>query len=548
MPNPQMISFGPGQGNSADLQAQQIQLQRQQQLADMLRQQALAPTETQVVSGRVVKNSPWLGVAQLAKALMANRLQSQNDTKQTELGNAAAERSAAALRALAPPGVFDAPPQANTGMMGMPAEDAPPPQQGPQLSPELKQAWVRALKVSQTNPELGNKMILNLTDLTGNQKDWMAQGIDPRALGAAELKKAQAGGLVNVAPNNTVLDAGTNKPAFVAPDFQRGMNNSYGQNGQPQISTMQGAEAIPAMAGQVTAAEEAAKAAQDLVTVNTQDGPRLMPRSQAVQYAGGGAQQPPYRPMPPQGMQPNQGFPAGTQLPAPTPGMQPRADILQQERAAIMARPDSPQKMADLAAIDREIGGRQGAMPGIPLQTPAQAEQQVGAVKVQNSVDEALAKQLPQERKDKQAAIVKGEAAINLIDKALAHPGLAAATGLRGTIDPRNYIPGTDAKNFNVLMDQLRGQTFLQAMESLRGTGQITEIEGKKASDAIARLSTAQDSGEFKKAMTDFKSAISGGLQRTRATKDSIDVARQKLDEMPVSAIRKYNPATGRIE
>jgi len=173
------------------------------------------------------------------------------------------------------------------------------------------------------------------------------------------------------------------------------------------------------------------------------------------------------------------------------------------------------------------------AGPGIALQTPAQKESELGAVKVKNSVDEALAKQFPQELKDKQNALAKGETAIALIDKAIKHPGMQAATGLRSVIDPRNYIPGTDAKDFQVVMDQLGGQTFLQAMESLRGTGQITEIEGKKASDAIARLNRAQSKGEFTSALIDFKQSISGAMERARNTKTGIDVAREKLDSMP---------------
>ena len=143
---------------------------------------------------------------------------------------------------------------------------------------------------------------------------------------------------------------------------------------------------------------------------------------------------------------------------------------------------------------------------------------------------------MPQELKDKRVAIGKAETALGLIDKALNHPGRETATGLSGTIDPRNYIPGTNAKDFQVVMDQMGGQTFLQAMESLRGTGQITEIEGKKASDAIARLNRAQSDGEFKSALEDFKGVINIGLKNARSTPDAIDVARGKLDGMPAAA------------
>lgn len=212
MPNINTISFGPGQSN-ADLQAQQLQLQRQQKLAEVLRQQSLTPQGTQVVSGVAVKNSPLLGVAQLAKAFMANKLDKDTDAKQTEIGNTVAQRSAAALRALAPAGVFPdeqgapgagAPPM--PGPASMPAPAAPPqelggqpqmsvpgqqdPQAGaaqapapaaaPALDPETKARWVRALATYQTNPELGGKLIQELSKpaefSTTPQYDQQGQG------------------------------------------------------------------------------------------------------------------------------------------------------------------------------------------------------------------------------------------------------------------------------------------------------------------------------------------------------------------------------------
>ena len=66
------------------------------------------------------------------------------------------------------------------------------------------------------------------------------------------------------------------------------------------------------------------------------------------------------------------------------------------------------------------------------------------------------------------------------IDQALQHPGLETATGLQGRIDPRNYIPGTDSYNFNVRLDQLKGKTFLQAFEQLKGGGKLRKSKAKR--------------------------------------------------------------------
>lgn len=94
------------------------------------------------------------------------------------------------------------------------------------------------------------------------------------------------------------------------------------------------------------------------------------------------------------------------------------------------------------------------------------------------------------------------------------HPGFKAVVGLPDnplTGIPAKMgipIPGTDAGNFKVLMDQIGGKQFLQAYDNLKGAGQITEVEGKKATDAIARMNTAQDEPEFLKALDEFRGVV----------------------------------------
>lgn len=96
------------------------------------------------------------------------------------------------------------------------------------------------------------------------------------------------------------------------------------------------------------------------------------------------------------------------------------------------------------------------------------------------------------------------------------HPGRETGTGLSATWDPRNYIAGTDATDFKVALNQAKGQTFLQAYQSLKGSGAITDIEGAKATAAIARLDTSQSDEEFNKALDDFKTVIETGLARAK--------------------------------
>jgi hypothetical protein len=117
-------------------------------------------------------------------------------------------------------------------------------------------------------------------------------------------------------------------------------------------------------------------------------------------------------------------------------------------------------------------------------------------------------------KRGKESAIAATANQVAVIDKALNHPGRATATGLSGTLDPRNYIAGTDATDFRVVLDQIGGAAFLQAFESLKGGGAITEVEGKRATDAIARLNRAQSDGEFESALNELRSVMTEGYKR----------------------------------
>ena len=91
-----------------------------------------------------------------------------------------------------------------------------------------------------------------------------------------------------------------------------------------------------------------------------------------------------------------------------------------------------------------------------------------------------------------------------LLNKAKNHQGLKDATGLSSVLNPI-AAPGSPRRDFLVLLDQLKGKAFLQAFESLKGGGQITEVEGRKATEAMARLNTAQSEGEFTNALMTAK-------------------------------------------
>jgi hypothetical protein len=125
------------------------------------------------------------------------------------------------------------------------------------------------------------------------------------------------------------------------------------------------------------------------------------------------------------------------------------------------------------------------------------------------------AKSRTEARLEAPQAVAQAEEAIKLVDDLLKAPGFKQAVGGSRLLGIQK-IPGTDAKDFDVRLDQLKGKQFLQAFESLKGGGQITEVEGKKATDAIARMDAASSEAEFTKAAKEFQGVIRQGMERAK--------------------------------
>lgn len=130
------------------------------------------------------------------------------------------------------------------------------------------------------------------------------------------------------------------------------------------------------------------------------------------------------------------------------------------------------------------------------------------------------------------------ERALKTIAQIRTHPGRKYGTGAAGMIAP--HLPNTDARGFANLVDQAKGQTFLEAYNSLRGGGAITEAEGKKAEQAFARLDRAQSGADFDAALIDLEDVIRTGTARahkaagiTQGQATGPSVPRQYTDRLP---------------
>lgn len=94
------------------------------------------------------------------------------------------------------------------------------------------------------------------------------------------------------------------------------------------------------------------------------------------------------------------------------------------------------------------------------------------------------------------------------------HPGFTGAVGAGfGT----RFIPGTDAKAFEIRHKEVLSQAFLDAFEALKGGGAITEKEGEKATAARTRMDLAQNEKEYMAAAREYQGVLKRGIENARA-------------------------------
>jgi len=115
------------------------------------------------------------------------------------------------------------------------------------------------------------------------------------------------------------------------------------------------------------------------------------------------------------------------------------------------------------------------------------------------------------------AALPQVEGAANRalasIDSLYNDPYLANVVG---PINSRTPELTADAARVRGKIDQIGGQSFLQAFESLRGGGAITEVEGVKATQAIQRLNEAQSYKDYRAALKELRDIVTVGVERAR--------------------------------
>lgn len=261
----------------------------------------------------------------------------------------------------------------------------------------------------------------------------------------------------------------------------------------------------------------------------------------------------------PGGGVPGPGMLAQPPLPAPdTAGVIPanvNLDMLSPEQNQQLSQIISSMPSEQADAIIQMIAGRPPAAGAPVVQAPA-APAPGGAFRVPTKYQEALdterakisagleySPQLAAAEAQKKSAVLDAEtaakiradlpkvqstlsAAITTANQLLAHPGLGQITGPLGGRIPDGptavkyfnaVMAGTPAADAMALHQQAKGQVFLRAYETLKGGGQITEVEGEAARQALGRIDRAQTTEAYKAAVAEFIQAAQAGFAKMQA-------------------------------
>ena len=205
----------------------------------------------------------------------------------------------------------------------------------------------------------------------------------------------------------------------------------------------------------------------------------------------------------------------------------------------------SPEKQAEYLRVKRaeqikEIGGVQSLVaPGgavKPLGTLGGEVEAARAIAEGTALGKTAGESTGTARANLPKAEGQADEMLAVIDGILKDPAFAGGVGLKGPGflfgAKEKPIAGTPEAGFQSRVDQLQGQAFLQAFESLKGGGQITEVEGRKATEAIGRLSTAQSESAFRGAMNELKGIIVRAKSRARAKAASPDAGGWSIEEI----------------
>lgn len=172
----------------------------------------------------------------------------------------------------------------------------------------------------------------------------------------------------------------------------------------------------------------------------------------------------------------------------------------------------------------------------------------------QEARTEQLRRQMSKEEAETESALTTGiytvEDSISTIDDLEKHPSLNYLLGSVEGLTPVVRQGSVDAK---ALVDQIKSENFLQAIQKMRGTGPISDREGAAATAAIGNLDLRQSPEQFRRTLARIKRSLArmgDELKKKRARLEQPQQKaqqgqRQAIPEITDEELDEFAPAGG---
>lgn len=236
-----------------DLSAQQMQLQRRQQLVDLLRSQSLEPIgNTEVINGWAIKKSPLEPLGKLAQALAAAYAQKKIDDQQLDLYKGYQGRLGTVANGdqqTTAQSTNDATDQATNTSTA---------QQFFSTNPFNIGNYLKSRIAQDVGGEPAAAAFWDQYKPTNEMKNNDALGITTQQAKELELARRLKEGTMSLQPGQTNVMPDGSK--MVAPNFESGIAGGFDAQGNPVANAVAGASAIAAQnAGAIAQAQEGQK-------------------------------------------------------------------------------------------------------------------------------------------------------------------------------------------------------------------------------------------------------------------------------------------------
>jgi hypothetical protein len=478
-----------------------MDLSQQQQLAKMLMQQGMQSPQGQVVSGQYVKSSPLQYFANMANLLAGKSTEEAALKKEQDLAKLIRQESQTDAERIL------------RAQMGTPAVPATPEKYTELAGPydsknKMPLAYMEAKPAQAAIPGSNQAALIEALRGRSPVAQGMAQTLQKQLTEGPDWKEGKleqpdgstiTGWYNAKAPNpRATFIPGGNKPAYSPLDAEKfyhetGRYPPGYQPGQPNTPVQQSAPT------QVVPNAPVQNAPQGSLNQNA------MPVSNRVAAAPMSYQA---------GNQPITA--TGNTVPVSAmnrPGMSPKD--LSEANKQVYAKSEE-QRQADLKALPANIEQANMAIKTI--------DEMIGDARLNDKGEIVYQKYDPVSKK-----YVEGKQP---------HGGFESYVG--AGFPGLRFIEGTDTASFEPLYKSIKGQAFLDAFQRLKGGGQITEIDGQKATEALLKLDKAQNEKDFVKYAREFQENLQRGME---LAKNKAGVSKEYRSPVNQPALR-WNPQT----